>query len=85
MGTFRGTAALPSEGAAPPNATPGVGWSDHWSFWQQGYPGIEVTDTAPYRNPYYHTPQDTPDKLDYKRLARLTGAMYEVLAELARR
>ena len=84
VGTFRRTGALPSEGAALPNAVPGVGWSDHWSFWQQGYSGIEVTDTAPYRNPYYHTPQDTPDKLDYERLARLTGAMYEVLAELGR-
>lgn len=83
VGAFRRTAALPSEGAALPNAIPGVGWSDHWSFWQQGYPGIEVTDTAPYRNPYYHTPKDTPEKLDYDRLARLTAAMYEVVAELA--
>ena len=83
VGAFRRTAALPSEGAALPNAIPGVGWSDHWSFWQQGYPGIEVTDTAPYRNPYYHTAKDTPEKLDYDRLARLTAAMYEVVAELA--
>jgi len=81
---FRRSGALPSQGAALPNAIPGVGWSDHWSFWQQGYSGIEVTDTAPFRNPHYHTGQDTPDKLDYERLARLTGGMYRVLAELAR-
>ena len=49
--TFRSLRALPSLGAAVPNAIPGAGWSDHWSFWQQGFPGIEITDTAPYRNP----------------------------------
>jgi hypothetical protein len=54
IGTFRGTGALRSIGAAVPSAIPGVGWSDHWSFWQQGYAGIEVTDTAPFRNPSYH-------------------------------
>jgi Zn-dependent M28 family amino/carboxypeptidase len=83
VGAFRRTGALPAEGAALPNAIPGVGWSDHWSFWQAGYPGIEVTDTAPYRNPYYHKPGDTPDKLDYDRLARLTAAMVGVVDGLA--
>ena len=34
---FRKSAAFPSEGVAAPESWPGVGWSDHWSFWQQGY------------------------------------------------
>lgn len=80
--TFRSTGALPSLGAAVPNAIPGAGWSDHWSFWQQGFPGIEITDTALYRNPYYHTPQDTPDRLDYDHLARFTWAMRAVVGQL---
>jgi hypothetical protein len=81
--TFRGQRVLPAEGAALPSAIPGVGWSDHWSFWQQGYPGIEITDTALYRNPYYHTDEDTPDKLDYDRLARFTRAMQAVVGRFA--
>jgi Zn-dependent M28 family amino/carboxypeptidase len=80
---FRGAGALPSVGAAVPNAIPGAGWSDHWSFWQQGFPGIEITDTALYRNPYYHTPQDTPDRLDYDRLTRFTWAMQAVIGQLS--
>ena len=80
---FRKTGALSSVGAAVPNAVPGAGWSDHWSFWQQGFSAIEITDTAPSRNPYYHTAQDTPDRLDYDRLARFTGAMQEVIEVLA--
>ena len=81
--TFRSVPALPSMGVAVPNAIPGVGWSDHWSFWQQGFSALEVTDTAPYRNPYYHTAMDMPDRLDYGRLARLTWALRRVIAELA--
>jgi Zn-dependent M28 family amino/carboxypeptidase len=79
---FRSAGALTSVGAAVPNAIPGVGWSDHWSFWQQGFPGIEITDTALYRNPYYHTSRDTPDRLEYDRLARFTWGMWAVIEQL---
>ena len=36
---FRANANFPSEGIAAPELIPGVGWSDHWSFWQAGYRG----------------------------------------------
>ncbi|HBE58734.1 MAG TPA: aminopeptidase [Cyanobacteria bacterium UBA11149] len=49
IATFRLYDQFPSEGAVLPNWIPGVGWSDHWSFWQEGYKAIMVTDTAPYR------------------------------------
>ena len=81
--TFRGAASFPSEGAALPSFVAGVGWSDHWSFWQVGYPGVMVTDTAPFRNPHYHTAGDTPDTLDYDRLARVTAGLVTVVAKLA--
>ena len=55
-------------------------WSDHLSFWLHGYKAMMVTDTAFYRYPYYHTPQDTAEKLDYERLARVVhGISYTVL------
>jgi Zn-dependent M28 family amino/carboxypeptidase len=38
--------------------------SDHSSFWGKGYPAIEITDTAGYRNPYQHTNMDTVNRLD---------------------
>jgi hypothetical protein len=78
---FRSATPLPAEGSAAPASIPGVGWSDHWSFWQFGYRALMVTDTAPYRYPYYHTAEDTPEKLDYDRLARaLTGLRAAILA-----
>ncbi len=82
VATFRATTAFPSEGATLPAGIPGVGWSDHWSFWQAGYPGVMVTDTAPFRYPHYHTAEDTPDKLDYERMARVVAGIERVIADL---
>jgi len=81
--SFRAHAAFPSEGAAVPGLLPGVGWSDHWAFWQAGYSAIMVTDTALYRYPAYHSVEDTPEKVDYDRLARVVAGLAPVVAELA--
>ncbi len=83
--SFRRQVSFPSEGGALPGWVPGVGWSDHWSFWQAGYPALMVTDTAPFRYAHYHTAEDTPDKVDYDRLARVVVGLDKVLAELANR
>ena len=80
---FRKHARIPSEGAALPSFVPGVSWSDQWSFWQHGYPGIMITDTAPFRYPHYHSAADTPDKLDYDRFALVVSGMEKVIEELA--
>jgi len=82
LGTFRATTAFPSEGVAAPGWMAGVHWSDHWSFWQAGYPAIMVTDTALYRYPHYHAATDTPDRLDYDSFARVTAGLAKVVAEL---
>ena len=79
---FRQHAKIPSEGAALPAFIPGVSWSDQWSFWRNGYPAIMVTDTAPFRYPYYHSANDTPDKLDYDRFALVVSGMEKVIEEL---
>jgi Zn-dependent M28 family amino/carboxypeptidase len=81
---FRRNAKIPSEGASLPAFIPGVSWSDQWSFWQHGYPAIMVTDTAPFRYPYYHSSNDTPDKLDYDRFTLVVSGMEKVIQELAK-
>lgn len=80
---FRETTAFPCEGAALPTYLPGVGWSDHWSFWQEGYPAIMFTGTATFRNPHYHQATDTPDTLDYERTARVVEGIERVVIDLA--
>src|SRR5438552_1694199 len=81
---FRKHAGVPSEGAALPSFIPGVSWSDQWAFWRHGYPGIMITDTAPFRYPHYHSATDTPDKLDYDRFALVVSGVQKVIEELDR-
>lgn len=81
--TFRRTTPFPSEGAAVPGGIPGIDWSDQWSFWHEGYPALMVTDTALYRYHQYHGPRDTPDRLDYERLARVVAGLGRVVETLA--
>lgn len=80
---FREAAAFPSIGGVAPAAMPGIAWSDHWAFGRIGVPAVMITDTAPFRYPYYHTPADTPDKLDYERLARVTAGIVHVVRGMA--
>lgn len=83
IGTFRQHEQFPSEGAALPEAIPGVGFSDQWSFWQEQYRAIMVTDTALFRYPHYHHPEDTIDKVDFNRMSRVVRGLEKVVAELA--
>lgn len=80
--TFRRAGRLPAEGAAVADVVPGIGWSDHWSFSQAGYPAVMVTDTALFRYRHYHKPTDTPDKVDYKKLARITLGLEQTVRDL---
>jgi Zn-dependent M28 family amino/carboxypeptidase len=80
---FKSGSPLPVIASPAPESIPGVGWSDHWSFWRQGYKALLLTDTAPYRYPHYHAPSDTPDKLDYIRLAWAAQGIAKAARELA--
>jgi hypothetical protein len=80
---FRSHSDFPLEHAAAPGIVPGIAWSDHLSFWRQGYRALMVTDTSFYRYPYYHSPGDVPDRLDYESLARVTEGLCATIAALA--
>ena len=82
VASFRRQVQFPSEGGAWPGIIPGIGWSDQWAFWRMGYPALMVTDTAPFRYPYYHTEQDTPDRIVYEHLSRVVVGLKLVVADL---
>ena len=54
----------------------------HASFWDAGLPALMVTDTAPFRYPYYHSEEDTPEKLSYDSLARVVVGLEKTIAHL---
>ena len=83
IAAFRQHTAFPSEGVAAPGWMTGIGWSDHWAFWQEGYPGVMVTDTALFRYAPYHTRADTPDQINYEHMARVVAGLARVVTALA--
>ena len=83
MESFRRNSDFPAERLSAPGWMTGVGWSDHWAFWKEGYEAVMVTDTALFRYGAYHTPQDTPEKVVYPQMARVVAGMTRVVAELA--
>ena len=44
---------------------------------------IMITDTAPFRNLFYHTSGDTIDKLDFDRMTRVVDGIAAVVRVLA--
>jgi FtsZ-binding cell division protein ZapB len=67
---------------APMFLAPAISFSDHWSFWKFGYKAVMVTDTAFYRNPYYHTAADTYEKLDYTSMQDAVAGLCGVIKAL---
>jgi hypothetical protein len=56
--------------------------SDHACFWREAIPGLFLTDTAEFRNPYYHTQADTIEKLDFDFMARICKATIATAIDL---
>lgn len=75
---FTGATDLPIVSINAPKSVPGVDFSDHASYWSHGMPAVMITDTAFLRNPNYHEAGDTPETLDYARMAKVVQATYAV-------
>ncbi len=82
---FASATLLPVWSINAPTAIRGIDWSDHRSYWNEGYEALMVTDTSFLRNDRYHTMRDLPETLDYRRMALVVegvdGAVRALLAE----
>jgi hypothetical protein len=81
---MRGATDLGVYSMNAPTWVAGVDFSDHRNYWALGYPAVMVTDTAFYRNDHYHTARDTPDTLDYRRMAKVVEGVYQAVLTLSR-
>jgi Zn-dependent M28 family amino/carboxypeptidase len=82
--SMRKNAALPVEYAIVPERgflLFSVRLSDHSSFWDHGYPAVMVTDTAFFRNPYYHTMEDTMEKLNFAAMGEVVRSLMGFLLQ----
>ena len=67
---------MPCESLAAPNIVTGVDFSDHRNYWIFNYPAVMITDTAFYRNHNYHTASDTPETLNYNKMAEVVNGTF---------
>ncbi|HAM35429.1 MAG TPA: peptidase M28 [Elusimicrobia bacterium] len=81
---MRRVRGLPVCSIAAPSVLPGIDFSDHRSFWAQGYPAVMITDTAFYRNRNYHTAKDTIETLDFQRMAQVVDGVRAAVQDLDR-
>jgi Zn-dependent M28 family amino/carboxypeptidase len=81
---FRQHSSVPVESLNTTSLVPGVDFSDHRSFWKEGFHAFMVTDTAFYRNPNYHGPGDTADTLDYDRAAEVVKGLFGAVRDAYR-
>lgn len=81
---MRKASPLPVHSINAPRLLPGIAFSDHFNYWRAGYDAVMITDTAFYRNPNYHTAADTPETLDYGRMAQVVEGVFAAAERLVR-
>lgn len=78
---MRAATDLPVHSINGPAALPGINYSDHLNYWHFDYDAVMITDTSFYRNKAYHTKDDTADRLDYDKMAKVVMAISHFAAE----
>ena len=82
---FKRHAKFPAMWLPSPRSIMGPDMSDQWSFWQEGYPAIMVTDTAFLRYPYYHDSRDLPRHMNFECMTRVVHGVIEAVQDMAGR
>ena len=80
---FKGATDLSIHSFNAPKFVTEIDFSDHLNFWYHGYPAVMVTDTSFNRYKYYHTEEDTPEKLDYQKMAEVVKGVYQTTIRLS--
>jgi Peptidase family M28 len=62
-----------------------VGGDDHFSFTKRNVPSVDIIDLDPREVPYWHTTQDTMDKISPKTLAMVGHTILESVHELQKK
>lgn len=81
--TMAGASDLPVHSINAPPLLEGIDFSDHRNYWHAGYPALMITDTSFMRNPHYHQAQDTFEKLDYLRMAKVVQGVFALTQQAA--
>jgi hypothetical protein len=79
---YKKTKSIRSKKFKAPQSLTGIDFSDHLNYWYFGFSALMITDTSFYRSPHYHQKTDTPETLDYVRMARVIDGVFQTLKRL---
>lgn len=65
-----------------PKGMTGIDFSDHQNYWNHNLPAVMITNTSFFRNKNYHEPTDTPDTLDFLRMAEVVKGVYTAIVNM---
>jgi hypothetical protein len=83
LAIMRRSGRIPAAGGQLPEAEAELGGSGHRAFSALGFPAVIITDTGPLRNPHHGQATDTPERLDFDRMARVVARLEQVVLQLA--
>jgi len=70
---------IPCRSMSGPSFIPGIDFSDHLNYWHFGFPAAMITDTSFYRNDNYHQETDTPETLNFEKMAEVVKGIYHAV------
>ena len=79
---MRAGAAIDVRSINAPRFVTGIDYSDHLNYWKYKYDAVMITNTSWYRNANYHMGTDTPETLDYDRMAEVVKGVYQAVVNL---
>jgi Peptidase family M28 len=70
---------LAVESINAPSSIQGIDFSDQLNYWNEGYTGLMISNSAFYRNKAYHTVDDTAGRLDYMRMSQVVQGVHAAI------
>ncbi len=83
-GLMKGATDLPVYSVNAPIIVSGIDFSDHRNYWKYDYDAVMITNSAFYRNPEYHEPGDTAERLNYELMGKAVIQVFEAIKGLAK-
>jgi hypothetical protein len=80
---MKGATDLPVYSVNAPIIVSGIDFSDHRNYWKYDHDAVMITNTAFYRNPEYHEPGDTAERLNYEFMGKAVIQVFEAIKGLA--
>lgn len=76
------TSKTPIYSINAPSNIRGLANSDHRNYWHFNQNALMITDTSFFRNPHYHTKEDTPESLNFNKMNEVIRGTFFAITQI---